>query len=65
MSLDQFRSVSSSLDQFRSVQKRSSVIHCSAQGASELGKVASVLAHGESLEAHAKSAEYRILKDSE
>ncbi len=46
-------------------QKRSSVIHCSAQGASELGKVASVLAHGESLEAHAKSAEYRILKDSE
>ncbi len=46
-------------------QKRSSIIHCSAQGASELGKVASALAHGESLEAHAKSAEYRILKDSE
>ncbi|MGH1371435.1 MAG: histidinol dehydrogenase [Cellvibrionaceae bacterium] len=45
-------------------QKRSSIIHCSAQGASELGEVASVLARGESLEAHARSAEYRILKDS-
>jgi histidinol dehydrogenase len=42
-------------------QKRSSIIHCSQQGASELGKVASVLARGESLEAHARSAEYRIL----
>lgn len=42
-------------------QKRSSIIHCSAEGASELGKVASVLARGESLEAHARSAEYRIL----
>ncbi|WP_404470922.1 histidinol dehydrogenase [Vreelandella venusta] len=42
-------------------QKRSSIIHCSAQGASELGKVASVLARGESLTAHARSAEYRIL----
>ena len=41
-------------------QKRSSIIHCSPQGASELGKVASVLARGESLEAHARSAEYRI-----
>ena len=41
-------------------QKRSSVIYCSAQGASELGKVASVLARGESLTAHARSAEYRI-----
>lgn len=44
-------------------QKRSSIIHCSPQGASALGKVASVLARGESLEAHARSAEYRILKD--
>ena len=43
--------------------KRSSVIHCSQSGASELGKVASVLARGESLEAHARSAEYRILGD--
>ena len=41
-------------------QKRSSIIHCSAAGASELGKVASVLARGESLTAHARSAEYRI-----
>jgi len=41
-------------------QKRSSIIHCSVAGASELGKIASVLARGESLEAHARSAEYRI-----
>ncbi|MFK0571224.1 histidinol dehydrogenase [Endozoicomonas sp.] len=41
-------------------QKRSSVIHFSEQGASEMGKVASVLARGESLTAHARSAEYRI-----
>ncbi len=41
-------------------QKRSSLIGCSATGASELGKVASVLAHGEGLTAHARSAEYRI-----
>jgi histidinol dehydrogenase len=41
-------------------QKRSSIIHCSQQSASELGKVASVLARSESLEAHARSAEYRI-----
>jgi len=41
-------------------QKRSSIIHCSAGGASELGKIASVLARGESLTAHARSAEYRI-----
>ena len=33
----------------------------SQQGASEMGKVASVLARGESLTAHARSAEYRIL----
>ncbi len=44
-------------------QKRSSLIGCSASGASELGKVASTLAHGEGLTAHARSAEYRILKD--
>ncbi|MFO8045141.1 MAG: histidinol dehydrogenase [Halomonas sp.] len=41
-------------------QKRSSIIHCTAEGASTLGKVASVLARGESLTAHARSAEYRI-----
>jgi histidinol dehydrogenase len=41
-------------------QKRSSLIMCSADGASVLGKTASVLARGESLTAHARSAEYRI-----
>jgi histidinol dehydrogenase len=41
-------------------QKRSSIIHCSADGASALGGVASVLARGESLTAHARSAEYRM-----
>ncbi|WP_447529036.1 histidinol dehydrogenase [Vreelandella sp. TE19] len=41
-------------------QKRSSIIHCTAEGASTLGKTASVLARGESLTAHARSAEYRI-----
>jgi len=41
-------------------QKRSSLIMCSADGASELGKVASVMARGEGLTAHARSAEYRI-----
>jgi histidinol dehydrogenase len=44
-------------------QKRSSIIHCSAQGASALAKVASVLARGESLTAHARSAEMRILDE--
>jgi histidinol dehydrogenase len=44
-------------------QKRSSLIHCSAQGASELGKTAAVLAHGEGLTAHARSAEVRILEE--
>lgn len=43
-------------------QKRSSLIMCSPEGASELGKVASVLARGEQLEGHARSAEYRIKK---
>jgi len=43
-------------------QKRSSLIMFSEEGASEMGKVASVLARGESLTAHARSAEYRIKK---
>ncbi len=43
-------------------QKRSSIIMCSADSASVLGKTASVLARGESLTAHARSAEYRIKK---
>lgn len=41
-------------------QKRSSLIMCSEEGASDLGKTASVLARGEGLTAHARSAEYRI-----
>ncbi|MFO7594436.1 MAG: histidinol dehydrogenase [Pseudomonadota bacterium] len=41
-------------------QKRSSLIMCSADGASELGKTASKMARGEGLTAHARSAEYRI-----
>jgi len=41
-------------------QKRSSVIMCSEQGVQELGKVASVLARGESLSAQARSAEMRL-----
>jgi histidinol dehydrogenase len=41
-------------------QKRTSLINCSATGADSLGKIASVLARGESLTAHARSAEYRI-----
>lgn len=44
-------------------QKRSSLIMCSAQGVQELGRVASTLARGESLEAHALSAEYRLERD--
>jgi histidinol dehydrogenase len=40
-------------------QKRSSLIFCSPAGAAELGKTASVLARGEGLTAHARSAEYR------
>ncbi len=41
-------------------QKRSSLIMCSETGAQDLGKMASILAHGEGLTAHARSAEYRI-----
>ncbi len=41
-------------------QKRSSLIGCSADGASALGQIASVLARGEGLIAHARSAEKRI-----
>jgi len=44
-------------------QKRSSIIMCSAEGASTLGKTASVLARGEGLVAHAQSAEYRVKTD--
>jgi histidinol dehydrogenase len=41
-------------------QKRSSLIQASPLGAMSLGRTASVLARGEGLEAHARSAEYRI-----
>jgi histidinol dehydrogenase len=41
-------------------QKRSSLINCSQVGANTLGKTASILARGEGLTAHARSAEYRI-----
>jgi len=41
-------------------QKRSSVIRMSKAGAQRLGKTASILAHGEGLQAHARSAELRV-----
>jgi len=41
-------------------QKRSSLINCSAAGAVQLGRHASVLARAEGLTAHARSAEYRL-----
>lgn len=44
-------------------QKRSSIISCSPDGARALGRVASVLARGESLVAHARSAELRAESD--
>lgn len=41
-------------------QKRTSIIHVSREGARTLGRIASELAQGEGLAAHAKSAEYRL-----
>jgi histidinol dehydrogenase len=41
-------------------QKRSSIIEVSEQGAQVLGRIASVLAHGEGLQAHAQAAEFRL-----
>ena len=41
-------------------QKRSSLIEVSEQGAQELGRIASVLAHGEGLQGHARAAEMRL-----
>ena len=41
-------------------QKRSSLIEVSEQGAQVLGQIASVLAHGEGLQAHARAAEMRL-----
>jgi histidinol dehydrogenase len=41
-------------------QKRSSLIEVSEQGAQTLGQIASVIAHGEGLTAHARAAELRL-----
>jgi histidinol dehydrogenase len=41
-------------------QKRSSLIDVSAEGAQTLGRIASELAHGEGLQAHARAAELRL-----
>ena len=41
-------------------QKRSSLIEVSEQGAQSLGRIASVLARGEGLQAHARAAELRL-----
>lgn len=46
-------------------QKRSSIINCSAVGASELAKTAAELARNEHLQAHALSAEYRYLQSTD
>ena len=46
-------------------QKRSSLIKCSAQAANDLGRTAAVLARGEGLTAHARSAEYRFSTETE
>lgn len=41
-------------------QKRSSVIHCTPEAVAHLAPLAATLAHGEGLEAHARSAELRL-----
>ena len=41
-------------------QKRTSIIQISADGADRLGRIASTLARGEGLQAHARSAEMRL-----
>jgi histidinol dehydrogenase len=41
-------------------QKRSSIIEVSRAGAQTLGRIASRLAHGEGLQAHARAAEMRL-----
>ncbi len=40
-------------------QKRSSIVHCSVEGAENLADIASTLARAEGLTAHARSAEFR------
>ena len=44
-------------------QKRSSIINLSSKAASRLGKIASIMAEGEGLFAHARSADYRVKID--
>ena len=44
-------------------QKRSSIIMASSKGANNLGQIAATLANGEGLQAHAKSAMYRVDKE--
>jgi len=44
-------------------QKRTSIIQVSESASAELGKIASILARGEGLQAHAMSAEYRYKKN--
>jgi histidinol dehydrogenase len=44
-------------------QKRTSLIEVSREGATTLGRIASVLARGEGLQAHARSAEFRMGDD--
>ena len=41
-------------------QKRSSLIMVSSEGAQKLGRIAAKLAYGEGLQAHARSAEFRL-----
>ncbi len=41
-------------------QKRTSLIYASQKGADTMGRIASELAYGEGLQAHARSAEYRL-----
>ena len=43
-------------------QKSTSIIEGSAEGADKLGRIASTLAHGEGLQAHARAAELRLKK---
>lgn len=45
-------------------QKRSNLIQASKQGAAKLGAIASILANGEGLQAHAMSAEYRYKENN-
>jgi histidinol dehydrogenase len=45
-------------------QKRSTLLECSAASAATLGRPAAVLARGEGLTAHARSAELRLVGDS-